>query len=124
MSGLPGFSGFIAEVFVLLGAFSSSVSNGALPRWMAILATSGIILSAAYYLWAIQRMFFGKFFTKGSVREDMLYDLNRREYLMLIPLVLFALILGILPDTLLNLISNSVTAMIEIFTANSAPALN
>ncbi|MBL6445807.1 NADH-quinone oxidoreductase subunit M [Fulvivirga sp. 29W222] len=112
--GLPGFSGFIAEIFVLLGAFSSSSINGLVPKWMAIIATTGLILSAAYYLWAIQRMFFGKFFTKGPVKEDMLSDLKPREYIMLIPLFVFALLLGIFPDILLNLINQSVTLFVDV----------
>lgn len=112
--GLPGFSGFIAEIFVLLGAFGSSTVNGLVPKWMAIIATTGLILSAAYYLWAIQRMFFGKFFTKGPVKEDMLSDLNMREYVMLVPLFVFALLLGIFPDLLLNLINKSVTLFVDV----------
>ena len=60
--GLPGFSGFIAEVMVFLGAFNSATTNALLPRWMAIVATLGLILSAAYYLWTLQKMFFGAYY--------------------------------------------------------------
>ena len=115
--GLPGFSGFIAEVFVLLGSFSSSVINGLIPRWMTILAATGLILSASYYLWTIQRMFFGQFFTKGPVEADTLTDINKREYLMFIPLFVLALLLGIFPGLILELINQSVSLFVE--TVNS-----
>ncbi|ELR70531.1 NADH-ubiquinone oxidoreductase chain M [Fulvivirga imtechensis AK7] len=111
--GLPGFSGFIAEVFVLLGSFSSSVVNGLIPRWMTILAATGLILSASYYLWTIQRMFFGQFFTKGPVEANSLTDINRREYLMFIPLFVLALLLGIFPGLILDLINQSVSLFVE-----------
>lgn len=122
--GLPGFSGFIAEVFVLLGAFSSSVVNGLLPKWMMVLAAIGLILSAAYYLWTIQRMFFGKFFTKGPVIESALTDLYKREYLMLIPLFIFALMLGIFPDFLLRMINQSVMLFVEVVEQQGFQILN
>ncbi|MTI19995.1 NADH-quinone oxidoreductase subunit M, partial [Fulvivirga sp. RKSG066] len=109
--GLPGFSGFIAEIFVLLGAFSSSVVNGLIPRWMMIVALIGLILSAAYYLWTIQRMFLGKLHLKTEKKE--LTDLNAREILMFLPLVLGALALGIFPDLLLEMINGSVNTIIE-----------
>lgn len=109
--GLPGFSGFIAEVFVLLGAFSSSVINGLVPRWMVIGALIGLVLSAAYYLWTIQRMFFGKFHLKTDVKT--ISDVGRRELLMFIPLIIFALLLGIFPNLLLDLINGSVNTIID-----------
>lgn len=122
--GLPGFSGFIAEIFVLLGAFSSSVVNGFIPKWMAVIATTGLILSAAYYLWTIQRMFFGKFFTKGPVDEAMLNDINIREYLMLTPLFIFALVLGIFPDLLLDMINQSISLFVETISSNGLKILD
>ena len=122
--GLPGFSGFIAEVFVLLGSFSSSVVNGLLPRWMTILAATGLILSASYYLWTIQRMFFGKFFTKGPVEADTLIDINKREHLMFIPLFILALLLGIFPGLILDLINQSVALFVEAVNNHEFKTLN
>lgn len=103
--GLPGFSGFIAEIMVFLGAFKSDSVNGLLPEALAIVATSGLVLGAAYYLWTIQRMFFGPFNLKGDIREHQLTDLNKREYSMLIPLALAAIIFGIMPQLLLQYIN-------------------
>lgn len=102
--GLPGFSGFIAEVMIFLGAFKAPSANGLLHESFAIIATAGLVLSAAYYLWTLQRMFFGAFDLKGGIAADTLYDLDRREYGMLVPLGIVALIFGIYPQPLIDLI--------------------
>lgn len=103
--GLPGFSGFIAEIMVFLGAFKAHDVNGLLHPSLAIIATSGLILGAAYYLWTIQRMFFGPYELKGDLRSLQLTDLTRREYIMLVPLAVMALLLGIMPQLLLDYIN-------------------
>jgi NADH-quinone oxidoreductase subunit M len=103
--GLPAFSGFIAEVLVLLGAFKSNSVNGLLHQSLAIVATLGLILGAAYYLWTLQRMFFGPFHLKGDTRVRLLNDLDNREYLMLIPLGIATLAFGVFPQPLLDLIN-------------------
>lgn len=101
--GLPGFSGFIAELLVLVGGFSSPDITGLLPRWLTIVAVFGLLLSAAYYLWALQRMFFGKYWIFPELREKAnLSDLKAREYLMLVPLAILTLMFGIFPHLLLN----------------------
>jgi NADH-quinone oxidoreductase subunit M len=102
--GLPGFSGFIAEVMIFLGAFRSDSMNGILPEALAIIATLGLILGAAYYLWTLQRMFFGPFFVKGRIKEDQIYDLDKRELCMFVPLAAATLCFGIFPQPLLNII--------------------
>ena len=94
--GLPGFSGFIAEVLVFLGSFSSEALNGLVPRWMVMVSALGLIITAAYYLWTLQRMFFGPYWLKDQKWDAALTDLTRREYIMLVPLVIFALLFGIL----------------------------
>lgn len=103
--GLPGFSGFIAEIMVFLGAFKSNTANGLIHESFAIVATSGLILGAAYYLWALQRMFFGTYHIKGDAAAEALTDLNSREYLMLVPLAIAALIFGIFPQPLIEWIN-------------------
>jgi NADH-quinone oxidoreductase subunit M len=102
--GLPGFSGFIAEIMVFLGAFKSNSTNGLLHESLAIVATLGLVLGAAYYLWTLQRMFFGPFHLKGGISETSIFDLNKREYLMLIPLAAAAIFFGIIPQPLLDII--------------------
>ena len=106
--GLPGFSGFIAELLVLLGSFKSSSVIGAIPEWMPVVATLGLVLGAGYYLWTLQRMFFGKYWVKENSWSEKLTDLTVREYLMFVPLAVLILWFGIFPDTLMNLINNSV----------------
>jgi NADH-quinone oxidoreductase subunit M len=103
--GLPGFSGFIAEIMVFLGAFKSNSGNGLIHESFAVVATLGLILGAAYYLWTLQRMFFGPFYIKGSAHAESLTDLETREMLMLAPLAAITIIFGIFPQPLLDWIN-------------------
>lgn len=118
--GLPGFSGFVGELFTLMGSFQSEW----LPGWLTVVATMGILLAAAYFLWTLQRMFFGPTWIRsfepqagqsqsrpGESTRDVLAtltDLTAREKLLLIPLALIALILGLFPNLIFNLTSASV----------------
>jgi NADH-quinone oxidoreductase subunit M len=113
--GLPGFSAFIAEAFTIIGAFNAESVNGLIPRWMAIGGAIGILLSAAYFLWTLQRMFFGNTRLKGG--EDwqrLLYDVNRREAIALVPMVGLALLLGIMPSLAFDKINASVLSLINL----------
>lgn len=103
--GLPGFSGFIAEILVFLGAFRSNGTNGLIHESLAIVSTLGLILGAGYYLWTIQRMFFGTFHIKGEVKTELLTPLSVREYVALIPLCVAALLFGIFPQMILDWIN-------------------
>jgi NADH-quinone oxidoreductase subunit M len=117
--GLPGFSGFIAELLVLLGSFASSGVSGMLPRWMAIVATGGLLLGAVYYLWTLQRMFFGKLWVHPEVMDTAaMPDLTRREYLMLVPLALLTLLFGLFPSLLLDKISPALNQWVELVLVN------
>ena len=112
--GLPGFSGFIGELFILLGAFNSAAVNDLLPRWMAIVAAIGILLGAVYYLWTLQKMFFGKFWTKEASNWNILKDLTNRELVLLVPLVIATIVFGIFPGLFFDLISPSAGKLVEI----------
>ncbi|MBY0426592.1 MAG: NADH-quinone oxidoreductase subunit M, partial [Cytophagales bacterium] len=104
--GLPGLSGFIGEFFVLLGSFGSDY----LPLWLAIVASIGLVLSASYYLWTLQRMFMGKFATKGGAPWDnLLTDISWREWSMFGPLLIIIILCGIMPSLLFDLTNTSVT---------------
>jgi len=109
--GLPGFSGFISELFVLLGAFKSHLINGLLSEWMGIAGVIGILLGAVYFLWTLQRMFFGKFWIK--TQEWQLPDLSIREKTMLFPLLLFTLLLGLFPGILVEVISPGIAFFVN-----------
>jgi NADH-quinone oxidoreductase subunit M len=95
--GLPGLSGFISEALVFLGAFP-------VFQVMTILAALGVIVTAAYHLWAIQRIHLGPFNERW---KDVLVgnDMNARELLCLIPLAVIVLVLGFYPMPLLDLVS-------------------
>jgi len=101
--GLPGFSGFVGELFTLMGSFQSQW----IPGWLTAIATTGILLAAGYFLWTFQRMFFGptwiRPFENKPTLNTALADLTAREKLMLIPLGVVALVLGIFPNLVLNL---------------------
>lgn len=103
--GLPGFSGFIAEILVFLGAFKSNSVNGLIHESLAIVATLGLVLGAGYYLWTIQRMFFGPFDFKGEGKEEQLTPLTRGELMVMAPLCAAALLFGIFPQLVLNWIN-------------------
>ncbi|WP_162427199.1 complex I subunit 4 family protein [Pontibacter pudoricolor] len=123
--GLPGFSGFIAELLVLVGGFSSPDITGLLPRWLTIVAVFGLLLAAAYYLWALQRMFFGKYWIFPELREKAtMSDLNRREYLMLVPLAILAFVFGIFPHLLLDKIGMTAQGFTELVLRSGQEQLN
>jgi NADH-quinone oxidoreductase subunit M len=105
--GLPGTSGFVGEFLVLVGAFQSNT-------WAALLATSGIILGAAYMLYLYRRVIFGEL-----TREDLknILDLNRREVAVFAPLVLVVLWMGIYPKPFLDVFSPSVENLVARYQA-------
>jgi NADH-quinone oxidoreductase subunit M len=101
--GLPGTSGFVGEFLVLVGAFQVNT-------WVAFLATTSVILSAAYALWLYRRVVFGVI-----TREDLkaILDLNRREVAVLAPLVALIILFGVWPMPLLDLFHSPVANLIE-----------
>jgi NADH-quinone oxidoreductase subunit M len=108
--GLPGFSAFIGEAFTLVGAFNSTT----IPVWMAVCGSAGILLSAGYFLWTLQRMFFGPVRLKGGdIWTLALTDLGKREVLVLVPLTLLTLSLGIMPSLVFDKVNDSVLALIQ-----------
>ncbi len=98
--GLPGLSGFISEVLVFLGSFKT---------WPGLtsIAVSSVVLTAAYMLWTLQRVYLGK---ENEKYKD-LPDINRREALCLLPLAIIVIILGVYPIPLLNMMSASLNAI-------------
>jgi NADH-quinone oxidoreductase subunit M len=87
--GLPGLCGFVAEAFVILAAFNYNPV-------LAVLAASAVILTAAYILWTLQRVFLGNNQTYRG-----LPDLDLREIIIAVPLVVFTILLGVLPQQML-----------------------
>jgi NADH-quinone oxidoreductase subunit M len=96
--GLPAFSGFIGEFFTLIGAFASERYR----RWVPFGATLGLIAGAAYFLWTLQKMFFGPLWTRNPEWLPKLTDLNAREKFLLYSLAGLSLIFGLFPNILLG----------------------
>ena len=105
--GLPGTSGFVGEFLVLVGIFQVNT-------WIAVLATTGIILSAAYALWLYRRVIFGVL-EKAELRNIL--DLNRREVAVVAPLIAAVLFFGVYPMPLLDVMEVSVANLLEQHTA-------
>ena len=100
--GLPGTSGFIGEFLVLMGVFQVNT-------WVAAVAASGVILSAAYALWLYRRVVFGDLI-KESLKS--ITDMGAREKAIFAPLVVMTLLLGVYPSLVTDIISPSVEALI------------
>lgn len=113
--GLPGFSAFIGEAFVIIGTFNAESVGTGIPRWMAIGGSIGILLSAAYFLWTLQRMFFGTTRLKGGEEwANALVDINTRERIILFPTLALALLLGIMPSLVFDNLNTSVLNLVSL----------
>ena len=105
--GLPGTSGFIGEFLTLLGIFQANT-------WVALFATSGVILSAAYALWLYRRVVMGELI-KESLKS--ITDMTGRERAIFAPLVVMTILLGVYPALVTDIIGPSVTALITDYQA-------
>ena len=105
--GLPGLNGFVGEFTILLGAFGSKVLNN---PWYAALAAVGVILAAVYLLYMFNKMFMGPV-DKDENRR--LFDLNLREIVTLVPLLILIFWIGLYPSPFFNLMEASVTKLVE-----------
>jgi NADH-quinone oxidoreductase subunit M len=105
--GLPGTSGFVGEFLTLMGIFQVNT-------WIAAVATSGVILSAAYALWLYRRVVMGE-----MVKEALkgITDMSLREKAVMAPLVAMTLVLGIYPSVVTDRIGPSVAALVETYQA-------
>jgi NADH-quinone oxidoreductase subunit M len=101
--GLPGTSGFVGEFLTLIGTFKVNI-------WVALLATLGVILSAAYALWLYRKVIFGVI-EKPALAG--IRDLGWREMAVFAPLVILTILFGVLPQPVLNLSAASVTQLVD-----------
>ncbi len=108
--GLPALCGFIGEFFTITGAFQQEL----IPDYVPMIATLGIILSAGYFLWTLQKMFFGQFWANRQ-QEENLRDLDLREMAMLYGLGAMAIIFGIFPATIFDVTGETVKLFLEKF---------
>ena len=106
--GLPGTSGFVGEFLTLMGIFQVNT-------WVALVATSGVILSAAYALWLYRRVMMGELI-KESLKG--IADMTAREKFVMAPLVAMTLLLGVYPSLVTDIFGPSVEALIADYRAD------
>src|SRR5262249_5586371 len=100
--GLPGMCGFVGEFMVILGTWNYS-------QTLSILAALTVILTAAYILWTLQRVYLGQ----NPAYKDY-PDISARELACITPLVVFSVLLGVMPNLLLSWMEPSVTALVNV----------
>ncbi|MGN6766717.1 MAG: NADH-quinone oxidoreductase subunit M [Rhizobiaceae bacterium] len=101
--GLPGTSGFVGEFLTLMGAFEANT-------WVALFATTGVILSAAYALWLYRRIIFGVL-SKETLKGML--DLSTREKAILYPLIVLVIFFGVYPTPILTATATSVDNLVN-----------
>jgi NADH-quinone oxidoreductase subunit M len=101
--GLPGTSGFVGEILVIVGVFQ-------INAWVAFFAATGMILGAAYMLWLYRRVIFG-----ALVQEHLktIRDLRAHEIAAFAPLVVLVLLMGIYPALFLDPMAASVDQLLD-----------
>ena len=100
--GLPGFSGFISEAMCFIGAFP-------VYKGIVIASTIGILLNAAYFLWAFQRIFFGEL----NEKYTDIPEINRLELFTVVPLLVITIFFGIYPAPYLDIIASTMDVIID-----------
>ena len=110
--GLPGLSGFIGEALVFLGSFP-------VYRIITILAATGVIFTAAYHLWAMQRIQLGKWNDANWPDKSHFPDLSLREALTLVPMAAIVLALGFYPMPVLDLINHGMNDLLTHVTGHA-----
>lgn len=100
---LPGTSGFLGEFLTLIGVFQVN-------SWVAVIATTGVILSASYALYLYRRVIFGKL-DKESLKT--LLDLSPREKFILYPMIILTVFFGFYPTPILNTTAAAVEALVN-----------
>ena len=108
--GLPGTSGFVGEILVLIGIFKTNYL-------VAFFAATGVVLSACYSLSLYRRVCFGEI-TNDKVK--VLKDMNYSEFITLIPLLILVILLGVYPNIILDTISTSVENLVSVYNTKIA----
>ena len=102
--GLPGLSGFVGEMLSLLGAYAKY-------PFLTALSVLGLIFGAAYFLWTLQRVFFGE----RNPRYEGIGEINGRELFTLVPLLLLVVLLGVYPRLAIDMLQVSVQHLVALF---------
>ncbi len=112
-AGLPGTSGFVGELMVILAAFRADF-------WYAFLAATTLILAAAFTLWMVKRVIFGEI---GNDKVAKLQDINRREMLNLGVLAAAVLAIGIWPKPLVDVMEPTLQHLVEQIQVSKIPGV-
>jgi len=110
--GLPGLNGFVGEFTILLGAFGSQAIGNA---WFAAISALGVIMAAVYILYMFQKMFLGP---QGEIVEEVkkhghaIRDLNWREIVTIVPILILIFWIGLYPAPFFNLIAPAVNHLV------------
>ncbi|WP_269713436.1 NADH-quinone oxidoreductase subunit M [Caulobacter sp. NIBR2454] len=105
--GLPGTSGFVGEILTMTGVYQAST-------WTALVAATGVILSAVYALTLYRRVMFGEI-TNPELKT--ITDVNWREVVVFVPLIISTLVLGVYPALIFNVTDTSVNALVSAYRA-------
>jgi NADH-quinone oxidoreductase subunit M len=105
--GLPGTSGFVGEILTMTGVYGATWGSG---TWTALFAATGVILSAVYALTLYRRVIFG---TIENPKLSTITDMDLREIVIFVPLIVGALVLGVYPHFVLGVTEASVTRLVD-----------
>ncbi|MEC8245221.1 MAG: NADH-quinone oxidoreductase subunit M [Pseudomonadota bacterium] len=108
--GLPGTSGFVGEMLVLVGAWKAS-------SWVALFTATGLVLGATYMLWLYRRVMFGRIV---SAEVEAMERINRREIVIFAPLTVLVLWFGVYPASLLDVMATSIQIILDSAAAGGA----
>jgi NADH-quinone oxidoreductase subunit M len=111
--GLPGTSGFVGEMLVLVGAWKAST-------WVAFFTATGLVLGATYMLWLYRRVMFG-----GILNDDVraMEPMNRREFAIFLPITVLVLWFGVYPASLLDLMAGSIQLVLDTVSSSGVSLL-
>jgi NADH-quinone oxidoreductase subunit M len=110
--GVPGTNGFVGEFLVLIGSYRTYPI-------LSVIATTSVIIAAAYLLWAVQRILFNPL---DKPENEHVPDLNRRELLLLAPLIIGIFVLGAYPAPVLRRMQPAAENFVRMVEARSAQA--
>jgi NADH-quinone oxidoreductase subunit M len=127
--GLPGLNGFISEALTFLGIYqpdsliadgwaATGVGAGINARWIVYVSLTGILFTAGYILWTVQRVFFGE----CPEKYQTFPDLKASEAIALVPLAALCIILGVYPSVIIDYMEPSLNAIIETVRAAAVAA--
>jgi NADH-quinone oxidoreductase subunit M len=103
--GLPGTSGFVGEILTMTGAYNAST-------WTALVAASGVILSAVYALTLYRKVVWGELV---NPKLAGIADLEMREVMIFLPLVISTLVLGVYPNAVFEVTAASVDRLVAVW---------